>query len=321
MKLLHILNEINFSGAEIMLNVAAPIFLKKGIELYILSTGQNIGNYAFILENSGYKIYHIPFKKSFNYFYQLFGLLKKEKFDVVHIHTERAFIWYALIARLVGTKKIIRTIHSVFQYKGLLRKRKSLERFVAREFLKVRFHAIGDSVERNEIGRLNNQTTKIYNWIDENKFYPLLSKKEKDKFRQEIGMPNDSFVIISVGSCTKLKRHSVIINALKYLSKITKDIFYLHIGTGKLLDDEIRLAEDNKLTDRIIFVGQTTNIRDYLIASDIFIMLSEYEGLSTTLLEVIYCGLPVIVNDAPGLIDLVTNGFNGLIIDNLDDLP
>jgi len=67
MKVLHILNSIEFSGTEIMLKVAAPIFVKKGFELHV-----EPGNYVDILRASGYVVHHIPFKRSPKYFIELY---------------------------------------------------------------------------------------------------------------------------------------------------------------------------------------------------------------------------------------------------------
>jgi glycosyltransferase involved in cell wall biosynthesis len=320
LKLLHILNEINFSGAEVMLNLAAPLFKQNGIELHALSTGNNRGNYAEVLVKAGYKIHHIPFSKTPQYFYRLYKLLRKEKFDIVHIHPERAFIWHALLAKLAGAKLIVRTVHSIFNFKGILRIKKYIARWFARTILKVKFHSISDSVELFEKQNFSNPTKKIYNWTDESKFYPLTSTDEKKKIRQQIGIREGRFVIISVGSCSPVKRHDVIIKALKTLTEKEQNIIYLHLGSGELLNEEIQLAERIGVKDYIIFAGQKENVRDYLVASDAFVMVSKYEGLTIAGMEAVFCGLPLLVYDTYGLRDVVIDGYNGILLKDLNEL-
>ena len=320
LRVLHILNAINFSGAEVMLNLAAPLFKQNGIELHALTTGKNTGDYSGVLENAGYKIHHIPFSKTPKYFWRLYKELRKERFDVVHIHPERAFVWHALIAKIAGTKSIVRTFHNVFQFGGPLRLRKYFGRWLARELLGVNYHSIGDSVELFEKENYNNPTKKIYNWIDESKFYPPDSKEEKKELRKQIGIGGDKFVIISVGACTPVKRHFAIIEALKKISESTNDIIYLHLGCGELLNDEMELTRNLGLMQNIIFAGQKKNVRDYLAGSDLFVMISEYEGLSIASIEAAFCGLPLLVYDTYGLRDVVIDNCNGILLKDLNEL-
>lgn len=321
MKLLHILNKLNFSGAEVMLNLAAPIFMANNIEIHILSTGNEKGDYADVLEKTGYKIHHIPFRKQLKYFWHLYKELREEKFDVVHIHSERGFVWHALIARIAGVKNIVRTFHSVFQFRGALRLRKYFGRWITRKILKVKSHSIGDAVESYEKEHFNNPTKKIYNWIDEKKFYPMSSDKEKKELRKILGIDEDKFVIVSVGACSKVKRHYAIIEALKIILKKADNIIYLHLGSGELLNEEMELANKLGIKDKIIFAGQKENVRDCLIVSNLFVMVSEYEGFGNAALEAMFCGLPLILFDTYGLRDLVKDGYNGLKISDLNELP
>lgn len=303
-----------------MLKLAAPLLKEDGIELYALSTGKSKGDYADILENAGYKIYHIPFSKTPKYFWQLYKELIKGRFDVVHIHPERAFVWHALITKIAGIKKILRTVHSIFNFRGILRTRKYFARWFARTILKVKFHSIGDSVELFEKLKFSNPTTKIFDWTDESKFYPLSSNDEKKKIRQQIGIGDDKFIIISVGACSPVKRHNVIIEALKKVIEKEQNIIYLHLGSGDLLNEEVQLAENIGVKDYAIFAGQKENVRDYLAASDLFVMISEYEGLGIAAIEAMFCGLPLLIYDTYGLRDVVIDGNNGILLKDLNHL-
>ena len=101
MKVLHILCELNPSGAETMLLCAAPTMQEYGIQSEILATGNIPGVFADTLENAGYKIHHIPFRKNIQFFISLYRLLKKENYDSVQIHTEQASFWITLVLSLI----------------------------------------------------------------------------------------------------------------------------------------------------------------------------------------------------------------------------
>lgn len=303
-----------------MLNLAAPLLKECGIELHALSTGKSKGDYADILENAGYKIHHIPFSKNPKYFWWLHKELRKGRYDVVHIHPERAFVWHSFIAKIAGAKLIVRTVHSIFNFKGTLRLRKYFSRWFARQILKVQFLSISDSVALIEKENFNNLTKKIYNWIDENKFYPLDSIEEKKELRKQLGIGEDKFVVISVGACSPVKRHYAVIEALAKTSEKSSSIVYLHLGSGELLNNEKELAKKLGVSDNIVFAGQKENVRDYLVASDLFVMISEYEGLSIASLEAMFCGLPLLVYDTYGLRDVIIDSYNGILLKNLNNL-
>ena len=69
------------------------------------------------------------------------------------------------------------------------------------------------------------------------------------------------------------------------------------------------------LEENIRFLGNQVNVRDYLIASDIYIMPSKFEGLSISCIEAMACGLPSILYNSPGLRDMITNDDNGFLIE------
>ena len=60
MKILHLFNEIKFSGAEVMYTQAAPLFQKEGYEMLAFSTGPLLGDYAPMFEKNGITVFHKP---------------------------------------------------------------------------------------------------------------------------------------------------------------------------------------------------------------------------------------------------------------------
>lgn len=315
MKLLHILNDIQFSGAEVMLNIASTSFAKAGIESHALSTGKTIGDYAATLASNGYHTHHIRFRKSPAFFIRLFRFIKKNRFDIVHIHTERAHVFYSFIVWIAGVRRSVRTIHSNFSFTGLLRLRKIIERYLARRILRTIQVAIGPSVAENERKWFYNKTDTIPNWYDESRIFPAQSKQEKLEIRNRIGIPENVFTFVSVGGCSAVKRHDHIIEAAAMLANKGLDFRYIHVGDGELNKSETGMVESNGIRDKVVFAGQISNVRDCLVASDVFVMTSQYEGFPISCLEAVVCGLPCIVYKVVGLIDLVKDGYNGILVE------
>jgi glycosyltransferase involved in cell wall biosynthesis len=307
-KVLHIFNSINHSGAELMYEAAADIFIESGFNLYALSTGNDFGTFIDEFRNAGFNIKHFPFQRSYTakyilnfipYFYNIYKYINREGFSVLHIHRRHLFWAFALVGKLAGVPVVIRTIHNNFNPKWY----RFPEYFFSRHFAKmigVKLTSISDSVYENERKRFLNKTIKIYNWYNDKKFFPAL-ENEKRKLRKRFNISEDTLVLISSGSCLPQKRHKDIINALFEIREDKKDVLYLHLGDGLLNKEEQCLAKELGLKNNIRFIGNVNNVREYLIASDFYIMPSEYEGIGIAAIEAIASKIPTLLYNSPGL--------------------
>lgn len=309
MKVLHILNELKFSGAEIMYVDAAPIFQKKGCDLFVVNTTENLGEYAIAFEQKGYKVFHIPYPDSkkkisarADWCKKMIQLIKNENIDIVHIHSARLRFDMSFCAWIAGVKSIY-TFHNVFSTIHWYKRVYGIaQRFIVKNLFGCKFQTISDSVFCNEKYYWHNNTTLIYNWYNSYRFYPA-EKNEKEKIRKELDISNESLVVISVGGCSPIKRHSDIIKSLPQLIKTYPNTVYIHLGNGISLDDEMQLAKTLNVSKNIRFYGNQVDVRKFLIASDIYVMPSKYEGISITTIESMACKIPAILYNVPGLRD------------------
>lgn len=299
MKVLHILNELKPSGAETMLNVAADTFKDNGLQSTVLSTGEIVGNYSVELENNHYIIFHIPFKKQWRFFKQVYNFIQKNKFDAIHLHTERANFWFGITALLATNKPVIRTVHNVFEFEGKLKIVRGLQRRLLSK-LGLKHISISISVYENELKRFKNKTTLIPNWYDDRNFKPVSSEK-KQSIRDKLGITHQKIVIISVGNASRVKNYSAIIKTIARIN--SSEIVYLNIGLEDGSKTERKLTKKLNLVDNVQFIGPVNNVHEYLMASDVYIMPSLYEGFGIAAVEALSCGLPCIFSDVPGLKD------------------
>jgi glycosyltransferase involved in cell wall biosynthesis len=318
MKVIHILIELKFSGAEIMYVDAASIFQNMGCELTVMATAKELGEYAPYFERAGYQIIHQPIPPLKKYldrikFYRtIIKLLKKEQFDVVHIHSPNAMWGMALCAWLANAKSVF-TFHNVFPTRFFTYPYHCLLRWSAKTIFKCKFHTISDSVYDHELKLYYNNTNKIYNWYRASRFFPAI-EGEKEKARNELGISSETLVVISIGGCSSVKRHSDIINALPIVLQAVPDCMYLHLGKGGTELDEIQLVKKLGLDTNVRFCDNQADVRKYLIASDIYLMTSRFEGISLTSIEAMACEIPTILYDVPGLRDFNKEEENCILI-------
>ncbi len=318
MKVIHIFHSLKFSGAEIMYVDAAPLFQSKGCDLSVMATANELGEFAVNFKEAGYIVMHIPMPRLTQYFKRILfyltiiRLLKKNKYDVVHIHSSKAMWGFAFCAWIAKAKSVY-TFHSVFPTHFYSYLYHVMLRWSAKRLFKCRFQSISDTVYNHEIKLYNNSTTKIYNWFGNKRYFPA-NQDEKNSIRSEIGIDNEALVLISVGGCNEGKRHSDIINALPLVVKKIPKIVYLHLGIGELESEEKALVEKLGISEKVIFCRNQINVRKYLVASDIYIMTSKFEGISVTTIEAMACGIPAVLYNVPGLKDFNANGKNSKLI-------
>src|SRR5690606_11168496 len=129
-RVLHVLNELLASGADVMFREAAPYW--HDMDSHVIATVDEVGPFAPDLREAGFTVHHLPFAKRPRFAVDLYRLLRQHKPDVLHIHTERANLLYVLVARFAGIRAVVRTVHSSFAFEGRLRRVGRGERGVAR---------------------------------------------------------------------------------------------------------------------------------------------------------------------------------------------
>lgn len=308
MKVLHVLYRLMPSGAEKMLSDAADIFRQNGVESSILVNDTEYGAYADVLRGRGYRIYKIPYSRFGGHLIEMWKLCRKEKFDAVHIHVIRGFASIAVVSRLAGVKRIVKTFHGIFESSGKIQTIMQLARRRIASWVGVKFVAISKSVQDNELRRFGTKTMLIWNFADE-RVFALADTMVGHEVRSELKIPFDSFVLLSVGNCHSeghmaIKNHSLVIKAIAMLPKEVKEhIVYLHVGAEMEGFPERILAESVDVSRQIRFLGSRSDVWRLLCSANEFVMTSRREGISISCIEASLSGRHMILTKVPGLVN------------------
>lgn len=292
MRVLHVLNELRPSGAETMLRAASAIWMQQGISAEILSTGEVPGPYADALRQAGYRIHHLPFSRSLRFLAAFFAFVRGGSFDVVHLHSERATFWYAALAWAAGQRRLVRTIHAAFDFEGLLRVRRGLQRWVMRRVFGCRMAACSESVAELEWDRFRNRVPVLGNWFDSD-LYRLSRDVRRDT--------DAAVVLVTVGNCAAVKNHEAVLRAIQRLPGVR----YLHAGCEGAHGERV-LARELGVAERVEFLGMVSDLRPVLGSADLFVMPSLEEGFGIAAVEAMGAGVPVLLADVKGLRDFGT---------------
>ena len=151
----------------------------------------------------------------------------------------------------------------------------------------------------------------VYNGVDLQRFNPENKDKYRKNIRKELDIPENSTLIIFVGSGFERKGLKYLLQATKFLH--SEDWRLLIMGKGKW-HQYLQFAPEN-LRSRIIYKEPVPEIEKYYSAADIFVLPSIYEPFGNANLEALATGLPVITTRHCGAANIIRHKLNGLIVE------
>lgn len=134
--------------------------------------------------------------------------------------------------------------------------------------------------------------------------------------------PREELRVVSTRRLRPLFRLDRLVEAVARLSAAGRPVRLELIGEGSERRSLERLVTERGLEGRVLFSGQRSpaEVAEHLRRSDLFVSLSESDGLSASLLEAMACGLLPLVSDIRANREVVEDGRNGLVVRG-DDLP
>lgn len=134
--------------------------------------------------------------------------------------------------------------------------------------------------------------------------------------RKKLGLPADGIIVITTGRLAPLKGWKFMIDSYCLFKKEINNSKFYFIGEGEDYDRIKAYISDLKLHNEVILEGRKSSdeVALFLNASDLFIMASQKEGWSTSLMEAIACGVPACVTNFSSADDIILSGKNGYII-------
>jgi len=160
-------------------------------------------------------------------------------------------------------------------------------------------------------GASHKQITVVPNTVNTRKFRPF----DCTAFRQQLDIPEDATVILTVRRLVKEKRVQDVIEVFTSLARDHQNIYLVIGGDGPLKESLIQLSIKSGFSEKVKFLGYVNNysLPEIYSAADIYVLSSEQEGLSLSLLEAIACGCIVISTRGTGAEGIIENGVTGYL--------
>lgn len=279
--------------------------------------------YQKVMKEDGINTHQMPFVRSslfknLKVIPKIKELLKSEKFDMVHCHTETGGILTRLSMSADKNAKYVFTPHGMSFYKGSSLKSQliyyPIEKWICS---KMSANFAMNSEELEVLRKWNKPTAKFIHsvGIELSKIQDIdINIEEK---RNEFNLPFDAKVILSVGELNKNKNHEVILKAISKISN-KENLYYIICGEGEKKECLKDLAGSIGIGERLIMPGYRRDIKEILKIADVFVFPSFHEGLAVSMMEAMAASLPVVCSKIRGNVDLIKDGEGGFLIEPTD---
>ena len=148
--------------------------------------------------------------------------------------------------------------------------------------------------------------------------YYAFSDEEKKSTIEELGITEDTKVIVNVGELLPNKNQKTAILAMKKVVERYPTAILFIAGNGPKLDNLTNLVKENGLENNVEFLGYTLRLNKYYNIADCLVACSFREGLPLNVIEAMLCGDAVVASNNRGHRELVEDGVNGFIVDATD---
>lgn len=244
---------------------------------------------------------------------QLARLLLHGRFHIVHSHMFWSSLCASPIAWACRVPIIVETLHGSEAWRTGWKANYVIDRaithFVSRyvavcnsdaEFLVNKKHVPAEKI------------TVIHNGVNIRRF--ATTPAHRRSARNALGLSEKDLVLIMVARFHPGKGHRVLLAAMRQLLHSFPKVKLICLGEGGGESDIRQLCEDFGLSHSVRLAGYQPNVQDWLMAADINVLPSFYEGLPLTILEAMASSLPTVATRVGGIPDAIEDGLSGLLV-------
>ncbi len=296
---LHIINGASIGGiSSMLLNYYRAIDRSK-VHFDFVYSAKKLGYNGYELIKLGSKFYYIPKKSDsiFQHCRELKKILKNNRYDAIHVHSNHTSYVDLRIAKKMGIK--IRVAHAHNAIKGQLTFEDSLSRLLGIVLINryaTKKLACSEDAAVYVFGRLSIKKPNLCvlpNAIPSCDFF--FNSKARSIQRKTLKINEDEIAFGTVGRMTWEKNQIFLLDVLKELRKKHSCKLIL-IGDGPEMPKVIDYAKQIEALNSVLILGARTDVNLLINCFDVFTIPSKHEGFSIAGLEAGANGLPILMS-------------------------
>jgi glycosyltransferase involved in cell wall biosynthesis len=157
----------------------------------------------------------------------------------------------------------------------------------------------------------------VYMGIDHTTFNPQLRMAGREQARKELGVRDEQFVLLLVGNDWRKKGLYTLLGALPLL--VDHEVLLLVVGDDEKLPYQEQIHRSG-LSGRVRFLPSRQDVAFYYAAADAYVGPSLEDTFAQPPAEAMACGLGVITSVTNGTAEIITDGVDGLIVQDPNDV-
>jgi len=138
---------------------------------------------------------------------------------------------------------------------------------------------------------------------------------DRHKTRAALGATSNEVLVLAVGRLVSVKNHALLLTAFAQARTDGTHCRLLIAGDGPLRPELESQIRSMGIDAEVSMLGERRDVPDLLAASDVFVLSSDSEGMSNTIIEAMAAGRPVVATNVGGNPELVVDGETGLLVD------
>ena len=273
------------------------------------------------------EVIDIPIPRTINFatilavYKNISNLLKTKHYNLIHCHSPigGALCRFAAKKERINGSKVIYTAHGFHFYNGA--PVKNWVCFYPVEKILSKWTDVLITINKEDYKRavddFNAKKTVYVPGVGVDVVKFANTKIDVKQKKEEIGVPENAYTLLSVGELNNNKNHQVILRALARLNDQT--IHYVIAGKGDLRNSLIELAHKLGIETQVHLLGFRTDVAELYKVADIYLLPSIREGLNVSVMEAMASGLPCIISDIRGNRDLIDDGKGGFLVNPFDN--
>jgi sugar transferase (PEP-CTERM/EpsH1 system associated) len=240
--------------------------------------------------------------------WQLYRLFRRERPDIVHTHAWGTLLEGLLAARLARVPVIVHGEHGTLQLRAHHRYLQRWAWSMVDQVLSVSSRLAERMAA--ETGFAVERIRTIRNGVDLSRFGSM----NRAWARQELDLPREAPIVAAVGRLVPVKSHRTLVEAMSRLKAKHPDAILVLAGDGPLASALAEQIDRLELRETVRLLGHRDDVQTVLAAADVFVLASDSEGLSNTILEAMASRLPIVATHVGGADELVLDGETGLLV-------
>jgi L-malate glycosyltransferase len=308
MRILNLIDSVPRGGTETLLFDFAKNVISSNTTSFVVTLGRGAMFDDFINLNINFKHFQRKYPIDLSVIIKIRSLLLNENIDIIHTHSDVVAVHAYLASRFLN-KKLVLTFHG-----NTYKDKFNFKRNLSLKFLVPKMNAC-IAVSKSYLQVLKERSlfptqgfNVIYNGVDFRKFAPI-----KGSLKNELNLPDNTFLIGMIGNFNWVRDQLSICKALPKVFKKIPNARFVFVGSRseqlpEVYDECITFCEEQGILDKVFFIGRRKDIPNILYSLNLYLYASKSDSFGISLIEAMFCKVPLLINDLPVFLELTQNG-------------